>query len=832
MKRIHLICNAHLDPYWLWEWEEGAAEAVSTFRTAANFCEEFDGYVFNHNEVILYQWVEEYEPELFERIKRLVRLGRWHIMGGWYLQPDCNMPSGESFVRQALSGRRYFHEKFGSRPSTAINFDPFGHTRGLVQILKKSGYDSYIYMRPSEPQYAPPDWDFTWVGYDGSEVLVHHIAESYNTFYGRALEKIKKVIDLRESRYPMMILWGMGNHGGGASRIDLEAIQEFIAEQEDTDIVHSRPEDYFHELRQTKPDLPRVEADLNPWGVGCYTSMVRIKQKHRHLENDIYMAEKMVSAASLQGLMEYPEAEFHEAQEALMTAQFHDILPGSSVQNCEDAGLRLLDHGLEIMSRVKARAFFRLANGQPQAEEDHIPVFVYNPHPFPVHGVFEVEFNLADAKLGPEVTTPIVYQDGRRLPCQTEKEVSNLIECDWRKRSVFYAELAPSQMNRFDCSVHLKLPGKPRPALHADKGHIHVQTERLEVVVSCETGLLECYAIDGVNYIGPSGMRPRVMDDNEDPWSQLKYDYRRSMGQFQLLDAHTGAMVSGIRPERLQGSPLPTVRVVEDGEVRTVVETIMGYGYSFLVMTYYIPKHGTELYVHVRVHWNEKDRCLKLAVPVGFDASHYMGQVAYGRDVLPGHEHEVIAQKWVAAVGPHYALTCINDGSYGSDWVDNEMRLTLLRSPAYSAAAIDERPLVPPDRYTPRIDQGEREFNFWFNGGPAQDRLDAVDREAIAHNEKPFALSFFPHGQGERPWSGLRLSDDVVQLSAFKRGAGTRQYIIRLFEPTGTPRKTTINLDALNVSHEVELDGFEVKTFSLEPATGALTETNLMEEPL
>ena len=97
--RLHLVCNAHIDPVWLWEWQEGAATALGTFRVAAQLCEEFDAFVFNHNEAILYEWVQEYEPSLFEHIKDLVKRGKWHIMGGWYLQPDCNMPSGESFVR-------------------------------------------------------------------------------------------------------------------------------------------------------------------------------------------------------------------------------------------------------------------------------------------------------------------------------------------------------------------------------------------------------------------------------------------------------------------------------------------------------------------------------------------------------------------------------------------------------------------------------------------------------------------------------------------------------------------------------------------------------------
>ena len=138
MKGIHLLCNAHLDPVWQWQIAEGAAEAISTFRVAADFCEEFDGFVFNHNESLLYEWIEEYEPELFERIKKLVKAGKWQIMGGWYLQPDCLLPSGESFIRQIDVGNKYFTEKFGVKAKTGVNLDPFGHSRGLVQILKNA----------------------------------------------------------------------------------------------------------------------------------------------------------------------------------------------------------------------------------------------------------------------------------------------------------------------------------------------------------------------------------------------------------------------------------------------------------------------------------------------------------------------------------------------------------------------------------------------------------------------------------------------------------------------------------------------------------------------
>ena len=140
MEKMFLICNAHIDPVWQWEWEEGVGAALSTFRIAAKFCEQYDALVFNHNEALLYKWIEEYEPELFSKITELVKAGRWQIMGGWFLQPDCNMPSGESILRQIGEGRRYFKEKFGKMPRIAINFDPFGHTKGLVQIMAKSGF--------------------------------------------------------------------------------------------------------------------------------------------------------------------------------------------------------------------------------------------------------------------------------------------------------------------------------------------------------------------------------------------------------------------------------------------------------------------------------------------------------------------------------------------------------------------------------------------------------------------------------------------------------------------------------------------------------------------
>ena len=289
MKKLHLLCNAHLDPVWLWKKNEGIAEAISTFRVAADFCEEYDGFVFNHNEALLYEWVETHEPDLFERIKRLVKEGKWIIMGGWYLQPDCVMTSGESLLSQIELGREYFQEKFGVIPTTAINFDPFGHTRGLVQILKSQGYDNYIFMRPQSLK-----GNFIWKGFDGSQIIAHGIFGGYNTLKGKAAEKIQRCLDT-ESADVGLCLWGIGNHGGGPSRIDLDNISALM-KQSSTEIVHSSAENYFAEIDTS--NLPVVETSLGPCMVGCYTSMVQIKQANRRLENKIAVTEKIIAHAA------------------------------------------------------------------------------------------------------------------------------------------------------------------------------------------------------------------------------------------------------------------------------------------------------------------------------------------------------------------------------------------------------------------------------------------------------------------------------------------------------------------------------------------------------
>ncbi len=830
-KTVYLLSNAHLDPVWQWEWEEGAAAALSTFRCAADFCDEFDGYIFNHNEALLYQWVEEYEPALFERIKKLVAAGKWHIMGGWFLQPDCNMPSGEAFVRQILAGRRYFDEKFGKHPTTAINFDPFGHSRGLVQIMKKSGFDSYLFCRPSETFLHLPEGPFVWVGCDGSTVLGQRLPD-YGSALGKAEAKIRSYIEKRrpDSDYDAC-LWGVGDHGGGASRADLSAIAALKKEYEAKDVLllHATPEEFFARaaaeqaaLEEKGESLYRHEGDLNLWAPGCYTSQIRVKQGYRRLENELFAAEKICAAAEAAG-MPWPADEFNEVLYDLLTVQFHDSLPGSSIQPVEEMILRKLDHALEILSRVRTRAFFLLSRGQKAADEGQIPILAYNPHPWPVEADLHCEMMLWDQNWADEFSMPQVWQDGRPLPTQCEKEDSNL-NLDWRKRAVFHATLAPMQMNRFDCT-YTRIPAKPIPD-QKDGPCYHFETDHLTVDIDRATGTLARYAVDGMEYLVPGGCALDVIADNEDPWGMTVNSFEDVIGTFRVMTPEEYQAFCGVE------APLAPVRVVEEGAVRTVIECALCWGGSRAILRYLLPANGTDISVQARVQWAETHKMLKLRIPGALTSPKLVGQVAFGAEELPMTGRENVAQRWALLTDGSHALGVINDGTYGLSGKEDTLWLTMLRSPAYTGHPINDRKIIPQDRYTAHIEQGERLFRFVLTAGAADAVTGSISRKADVTGEVPTVISFFPAGNdGCTPQPALlTLSDDVIQLPALKKATDGCGYILRLFNPTADTRSTTVTSRLLNAPLDVTLGRYEAASWRIE--NGVAVPCDLMEAPL
>jgi len=806
MKNVFLVCNAHLDLVWQWEWEEGLAEALSTFRIAADFCENFDGFVFNHNESILYQWVEEYEPELFRRIQRLVEEGKWHIMGGWYLQPDCNMPSGESMVRQISTGRTYFREKFGKVPTTAISFDAFGHSRGLVQILKRAGYDSYIVGRPDPSLFHPPARDFRWVGYDGSEVMTHVSYSLYNSFLGKAVEKIQQFRAENPEKENTLVLWGIGNHGGGPSRIDLERIAVLREElaQEDVCLMHSTPEAYFSALKDE--NLPLFEQSLNPMMIGCYTSQVRIKQKHRALESLLFSTEKIVAAMELQTGKPGNWERIREAEQALLFSQFHDILPGSSVKRAEEASLRNLDYGLELLNRERMEAFMAFASAVTvDKHEGDIPILVFNAHPYPVKKVVECEFQLQDQNRSGTHTDFEVYHAGKQIPAQLEKEDST-IPIDWRKKLLFEVELAPFEVTVVLCRP-VVYPKKPQ-MIQQEGRYLQLEGADTLLRIDRETGLIDTLTRQGRPVLKPGSAKLLVIQGSEDPWGMRVSSYPDVVGEFTLVDEAQAGEIAGLP------HPIVPVRIIEQGAVRTVVEAIFAYHRSVAIVHYGLTHTTGQLEMKLTLQWMEPDKVVKLSLMPGMAQAKCLAQDLFGRKETKADGQETVAQQWVMLSGEEESLAVINTGSYAHDFGNGELRLTLLHSPAYCAHPVDDRVVLPQDRWLPRVDMGERNFRLILCPGETKTLLSMVDAMAQMENEPPFALSFFPSGKTRKVASGMTLDNRSILLSAMtKKGA---DYLIRLFNPTAETQTAKLEIPAVSLKEKLEFTPFEIKTLLLQ----------------
>lgn len=834
--KVFLLCNAHLDPMWQWTWEEGAASAVSTFRCAAEFCEEYDGFVFNHNEAILYQWIEEYEPNLFARITRLVKQGKWIIMGGWYLQPDCNLPSGESIVGQIREGLSYFDEKFGVRPHVAVNVDSFGHSRGLVQILKKCGYTGYLFMRPQKHLLTLPAEDFLWQGYDGSTITTYRFDHWYNTQLGRAAEKIEDcVIAAFGKKDNTMVLWGVGNHGGGPSRKDLQAIallKERLMQEKGIELIHADAESYFDTIR---PDTLPVFADSFRHSMpGCYTSQIQIKQAHRRLENQLLFTKAICSAASMNGKLAYPTNDIREAAQDLYLSQFHDMLPGTSIPEVERDGLQIMAHGSRILSKLRTRSFFALCAGQKKAKEGNIPILVFNPHPYEVETEIDCEFMLADQNQDHSIVyvARVLDEEGNVLPSQMEKEQSN-VNFDWRKRVVFRGKLRPSGISRFDCEmVAQPITYQPldwRGLPYQQNGEslpetILLQDAEKTVSLSRDTGLLTGFSLHGTELLsGASGIL-QVFSDTSDPWGMAGLDLRQPAGCFRLATQEEAQRICGL------GTPVTPVHIVEDGEVRTVVEALFVYANSSAVVQYTIPRRGNYVDIHIRLFMAEKDVLVKAAFPVNNGASAtFTGEDVYGRAEFDRREGEQPMQRWAALADDRQTVAVINDGVYAADAVEDALRITLLRTAAYTAHPTDDhKEIVPQWRFTPRFDQGERSFRLRLIGGDAS-LLAQLPWQAAQWNMPPYALSFFPEGATEeKSVASLCVSDPIIQMSCIEPMQDG--YLIRLFNPDETDRPVRITMQALQVDTTVTIPARQVETFRTQ--MGQLIPTDMLGNPL
>ena len=817
-RRLHLFCNAHIDIIWQWTMEEAISATLSTFRVAAEMCEQDKGLIFNHNEALLYQWVEEYDPGLFARIQKLVKAGHWHIMGGWTLQPDCLMPTGESLVRQMLYGRSYFLEKFGRVPETALNLDSFGHAQGMVQIMQQAGFKNYLFMRPEQSRMDLPQL-FTWRGYDDdSAITAFRLNAPYSTLMGKSAQSIRAY--LAENPHSPVNLrgWGIGNHGGGPSRQDLEDINRLIEESAgEVDILHSTPDAFFREVE--REGLPEVREDLIPSWVGVYTSLSEIKQLHRKLEAKLVSAEKLSLLAQKVAGVPYPMKQLKEAYRCLAIIQFHDVLPGSCSRMAEQEAVRVAQYALELAERIHTKAMFALTASEPAAENGAIPLFVWNPHPYPVEDPAECECMLADQNWEMTHTALRAYIEGREIPCQIVKEEGNNYTLDWRKRVVIRYPFRPMGLTRMDLVPYTTEKPVFAPV---EGGTFRFDNGAMSFVMNCATGLVDSFRVADRELVKAGAFALEVFADTADPWRVDVIAIDEKIGQFTLVDDREAARVCGV-----QDPAFRNIRVIEDGPVYTRLEAIFGYANSRARMLYTLPKQGTDFSLDITTFFLDKDLCLRLSVPTNMEKPQFRGQGVFGEKVLYDDGTESQAQRWISVQEKGMALVLVNTQSYGACCTGSVMRQTLLRSSAYAGHPLPytqfvdfnpdlpQRPFMEFNRYLPRAEQGERNLRFRVLGVPEEERIARAEHFAAVENEKLLTYNIFPKGPGGTQTSLVRISDSRIRISALKMAEDGNGWILRLYNPQNETVSTEITAPLIGVTATVVLGHHKVETYRL-----------------
>ena len=325
-----MIGNAHLDPVWLWPWQSGADEALATFSHAVARCDETPEFVYTRGEAWLFDWVEKLDPDLFARAAELVVSGRWQIVGGQWVQPDCNLPTLDGWNAQLEIGARYFQEKFGVQTRVGYNVDSFGHPATLPGILRAHGLESYCFHRPGPHQVELPAQTFRWRGLGGAEVTAFRIAQSYVTRTDDLYGQIQLALEAADPKLGhTMCFYGVGNHGGGPTKGNINYILEHREFAPGVELKFSHPQVFFDAIAGA--DLPLVETELQRTFPGCYSVMADIKRAQHRGEQQLAQTAQIIGAFSLdatQAAMRH--ARLERAWRDLSFTAFHDILAGTS----------------------------------------------------------------------------------------------------------------------------------------------------------------------------------------------------------------------------------------------------------------------------------------------------------------------------------------------------------------------------------------------------------------------------------------------------------------------------------------------------------------------
>ncbi|HEV7757571.1 MAG TPA: alpha-mannosidase [Acidimicrobiales bacterium] len=756
--RVTAVGHAHIDTAWLWPLRETRRKCARTFSTALQLMDEYPEYVFLASQPQQYAWMKETYPSLFERIRRRVAEGRWEAVGAMWVEADCNLPSGESLVRQLVHGKRFFRDELGVDSREVWLPDVFGYCAQLPQIMRGAGAERFLTQKLSwNDTNRPPHSTFWWTGIDGSSVLAHFPpAETYNGLMTvdelRRAERTFREHGLSDrSLYP----YGWGDGGGGPSRPMLERARR-LRDTEGVPRVELAPSAAFFAAAEHDGDdgsrLPRWSGELYlERHRGTYTSHADVKAGNRWGEAALHDAE--LWSAFVPALADAADvrAELDRAWKLLLLHQFHDILPGSSIHWVyldaarDHAEVRLIADG------VRDRALAALAASAAGGSDGSGDVVLFNALGHPRSGVVV----LAEDAL-PTGTRSL----GAEQPVQSLHDGRWAVPADLPAHG--WTTVAPST------------EPPPEPASTAlSVSDRHLENERLRVEWGDDGQLASIFDKAQARQVIAPGQRANVF--------QLHPDRPEN---FDAWDIDHEALD---HVEDLAG-PV-AVEVVDDGPLVVAVRFTWRFGASSLTQVVSLATGSPVLEFDTSVDWHEDHRLLKAAFPVDVHAPRAAFEVQYGHVERSTHDNtswdhaqfEVCAHRWADLSEAGFGVALLNDCKYGYDVKGEVLRLSLLRA------------TTMPD---PVADRGEHRFRYALlpHGGsfPEAGVLQRAAELGIAPEARPVTSA----GPGDRTSESSLVTSTSpgAVVSAVKRADEGDGLVVRLYEAWGGRRRTQLQL--------------------------------------
>ena len=792
--RLALTGHAHLDLAWLWPVDETRRKARRTFSSVLGLIDRYEDFTYNQSSAQLYAWIEEDDPEMFRQIKERVGEGRWEPVGGMWVEPDCQMIGGESFIRQLLYGQGYFQEKFGQRSTVAWLPDTFGFSPAIPQLLKSAGLAGFFTYKLnwSETNEFPHDL-FEWEGLDGSRVLAHTFENPGADYNGDIApdELLGTWRNFAGKRHheESLFSFGWGDGGGGPTEKMLQNYSRLKDYPALPVLRMTRVDEFFAAL--PKKDLPRWVGELYlELHRGTQTTQGAIKKLNREAEHRLLEAEAFASVASLYGAT-YPAEKLESAWKELLLNQFHDILPGTSIREVYDDARPQLRKAVETATEIRDAAL----RSRPQGGEETQALLVVNAglHPRPL------SILLDDRSAGGATDA-----EGNHLPVQRTDEgllvhrPGNLVPAlGW---TVLYAT-----------EDEREVAGGVR-AVEKQGGAV-IENESLRVEV------------------GPDGTLHGIYDKEagrevlEDRGNQL-WAYTDKPRQWNAWDIEANYESEG---EEL--AEPAQISVVEFGSLRATVKVERSWRNSRIVQTYKLLSGSRRLDIETEIYWRERQVLLRALFPVRVRSHEATFETMYGAVKRPTHRNttweaarfEVAAHRFCDLSEPGYGVALLNDGKYGHSVRDNVIGVSLLRGPLY------------PDPYA---DEGVHRFTYSLFPHLGSWEEAGVVREAFALNSPLFRVDQSSVGPVTSRKAGFVTAGGIeLALGSLKRAEGGGALILRLYEPHGARGTASLRfgrtvekvertnlledspVDELSVENEVvrfEVRPFEVTTLRLE----------------